>query len=135
MPVNCGPVHFGVAARRIRAPVVGSGNALSRIKDARGVEPLDRGTFHEQVPRPGLVEIAALREIGDPRTEDLLLDGVTNKQTRARAIEALGGLQSKRAVQPIIRALRDPDPLRPRLLQMHWRKSKTNVPCCRCADS
>ena len=87
----------------------GAAECLGKMKDARGVEPLVRAILHESIPRLGLIETAALKEIDDPRTEYLLLSGVSNKQTRARAIEALGRLQSKRAVETIITALHDPD--------------------------
>ena len=82
---------------------------LGKMKDRRAVEPLVLAIFNEHIPRLGLVETSALKELDDPRTEDLLLNGIKNKRTRPQAIDALGRLQSKRAVEPIITILQDPD--------------------------
>jgi HEAT repeat protein len=82
---------------------------LGKMKDRRAVEPLVQAILNEHIPRLGLVEIAALKELDDPRTEDLLLNGINDKRTRPQAIDALGRLHSKRAVEPIIATLKNPD--------------------------
>jgi HEAT repeat protein len=82
---------------------------LGKMKDRRAVEPLVQAVLNERIPRLGLVEIAALKELDDPHTEDLLLNGINDRRTRPQAIDALGRLQSKRAVEPIIATLRNPD--------------------------
>jgi HEAT repeat protein len=82
---------------------------LGKMKDRQAVEPLVQAIFNEHIPRLGLVEIAALTELDDPRTEDLLLNGINDKRTRPQAIDALGRLHSKRAVEPIIATLKNPD--------------------------
>jgi HEAT repeat protein len=84
---------------------------LGKMKDRRAVEPLVQAIFNERIPRLGLVETSALKKLDDPRTENLLLNGINNKRTRPQAIDALGRLQSKRAVEPIITILQDPDRL------------------------
>jgi len=82
---------------------------LGKMKDRQAVEPLVQVIFNEHIPRLGLVEIAALKELDDPRTEDLLLNGIKDRRTRPQAIDALGRFQSKRAVEPIIATLKNPD--------------------------
>ena len=82
---------------------------LGEMKDRRAVEPLVQAILKEDTPRLLLYEAAALKAIDDPHAEDLLLRALHDKKTRLLAIDALGRLQSKRAVEPIIAILRTPD--------------------------
>lgn len=82
---------------------------LGEMKDRRAVEPLVQAILNEDIPRLILVETSALKKIDDPRAEDLLLAAINDKRTRSPAIDALGRLQSKRAVEPIIAVLKNPD--------------------------
>ena len=82
---------------------------LGEMKDRRAVEPLVQAILKESFPRLSLYEIDALKEIGDSHAEDLLLAALNSKRTRQQAIGALGRLQSKRAVEPIVAILKHPD--------------------------
>jgi HEAT repeat protein len=75
---------------------------LGKMNDQRAVEPLVRAIFKEDIPRLRIVETSALKKLDDSRTENLLLAGLKNKQTKAHAIDALGRLQSKQAVEPLL---------------------------------
>lgn len=70
------------------------------------MEPLVRAIFNEKYPRILRAEENALREINDPRADDLLLAGLNHKQTRWNAADALGILQVRRAVDPLIAIVR-----------------------------
>jgi HEAT repeat protein len=80
---------------------------LGKMKDRRAVEPLVQAIFNEHIPRLGLVETSALKNLDDPRTENLLLSGLSNKRTKPHAIDALGRLQSKQAVEPLLAILQN----------------------------
>lgn len=64
---------------------------------------------NELVPRLGLVELSAAKELDEPHAEELLLDALGVAGSTSRAIEAFGRLQSKRAVKPIIAILKGHD--------------------------
>lgn len=82
---------------------------LGQLKDTRAVEPLVRAIFAEEYPRLVMIERNALQEIGDRRAEDLLLEGLKQKSTRATAADTLGRLQAVRAVDPLIALLKSAD--------------------------
>jgi hypothetical protein len=62
-------------------------------------------------PRERGDAVAALRELGDPRTVERLIEalGDANADVRAGAAESLGELADERAVEPLIEALADAD--------------------------
>ena len=82
---------------------------LGEMKDTRAVEPLVRAIFKEEFPRLVMIERNALREINDPRAEDLLLEGLKQKKTRWTAADTLGKLQAVRALDPMIALLKSDD--------------------------
>jgi len=78
-------------------------DCLRELKDSRAVEPLIQAILKENFPRIKMIEVDALKALGDPHTDDLLLTAMLDKETEESAIYALGRLQSKRAIESLIR--------------------------------
>jgi HEAT repeat protein len=84
--------------------------ALGRLRDPRAIEPLI-AVMTDPSLGDGRFAIMALQQIGPASTEPLLVllkNGDANtRKTAAYALEGIGG---KQAVDPLIAALKDPDP-------------------------
>jgi len=98
--------------------LLGSDNATERwaaaeclgdMKDTRAIDPLVGAIFREKYPRLVMIEQNALRGMVNPHAEDLLLEALRQKKTRATAVYTLGTLQVERAVDPLIALLKSPD--------------------------
>jgi HEAT repeat protein len=84
-------------------------DCLGELKDSRAVEPLIQAILKENFPRIKMIEADALKALGDAHADDLLLTAMLDKDTEESAIYALGRLQSKRAIEPLIRVSRSSD--------------------------
>lgn len=84
-------------------------DCLGERKDSRAVEPLIQAILKEDFPRIKMIEADALKALGDAHADDLLLTAILDKETEKSAIYALGRLQSKRAIEPLIRVSKSSD--------------------------